>query len=65
MSQKGTGVFLGGRLLQAEVIAYGGISTNAALGVWSSERIRTQPNADATRLERAKQVAQAWYSPSS
>jgi hypothetical protein len=60
---EGTGVFLGGRILQFEVIAYGGIFAKAALGVRSSERIRAQPNADATQLERAKQVALAWDSP--
>ncbi|KAM0861144.1 hypothetical protein ACQ4PT_046077 [Festuca glaucescens] len=42
-----------------EVIAFGGIPESAVLGVGTSERIKAQPNADATQLERAQSHAQA------
>jgi hypothetical protein len=47
-SLPGTGVFLGGRLSQAEVVAFGGVPIG---GIRSSERIRAQPNADSTQLD--------------
>ncbi|KAM0918591.1 hypothetical protein ACQ4PT_008746 [Festuca glaucescens] len=53
---QGTGVYLGGRYSKKEIIAYGGIPEPLAAGVRSSERIRAQPNADATQLERAQHV---------
>jgi hypothetical protein len=56
---RGTGVFLGGRYSREEVIAFGGIPESAVLGVRTSERIKAQPNADATQLERAQSHAQA------
>ena len=52
-------MFLGGRYSRADVIAYGGILEAADLGIRSSDRLRGQPNADATALERAQQLAQA------
>uniref|UniRef100_A0ACD5Y7J2 Uncharacterized protein n=1 Tax=Avena sativa TaxID=4498 RepID=A0ACD5Y7J2_AVESA len=51
--QLGTGVFLGGRYTQEEVVAFGGIPA-AHKDIRSSDRIRAQPNADATQLERAQ-----------
>jgi hypothetical protein len=56
---RGTGVFLGGRYSKKDVIAFGGISEEAVFGVRTSERIKAQPNADVTQLERAQQNAQA------
>ena len=56
---EGTGVFLGGRYSRSEVISFGGMTEEAALGVRSSKRIMAQPNADATQMDRAKQRAQA------
>jgi hypothetical protein len=50
----GTGVFLGGRYSQADVAAFGGVPI---AGIRSSERIRKQPNADSTQLERAQEIA--------
>jgi hypothetical protein len=41
-----------------EVIAYGGIRSQVAKGVRSSGRLRAQPNADATQLEKAMMLAQ-------
>lgn len=58
-STRGTGVFLGGRYSKQKVIDYGGIPEATVLGVRTSERIKAQPNADATQLERAQQNAQA------
>jgi hypothetical protein len=55
----GTGVFLGGRYSEKEVISFGGISEGSQRGVRSSNRIRDQPNANATRMERAQQQASA------
>jgi hypothetical protein len=55
----GTGVFLGGRYSEKEVISFGGISEDSQRGVRSSNRIRDQPNADATQMERAQQQASA------
>jgi hypothetical protein len=54
---QGTGVFLGGRYSGEEVIKYGGISEQVAKSVRSSERIRAQPNADATQMEHAQERA--------
>jgi hypothetical protein len=54
---QGTGVFLGGRYSREEVIKFGGISEQVAKSVRSSERIRAQPNADATQMERAQERA--------
>jgi hypothetical protein len=51
---RGTGAFLGGRYSQAEVLAFGGVP---AAGIRSSERIKKQPNAEATQLERAQGLA--------
>jgi hypothetical protein len=42
----------------ADVIAFGGIPDIAMTGVRSSERIRAQPNADISQLDRAVQIAQ-------
>jgi hypothetical protein len=61
MGQKkfqGTGVFLGGRYLIDDVIKFGGISEKSVVGVRSSDRIRAQPNADVSQLERAQERAQ-------
>jgi hypothetical protein len=55
----GTGVFLGGRYSEKDVISYGGISEKSQLGVRSSNRIRAQPNADSSIMERAQQQASA------
>jgi hypothetical protein len=41
-----------------ELIAFGGIPDCRTSGVRSSGRIRAQPNADATQLERAMMIAQ-------
>ena len=41
-----------------DVIAFGGIKSDDSKGVRSSGRLQTQPNADATQLERAMSVAQ-------
>jgi hypothetical protein len=41
-----------------ELIAFGGISEPAFNGIRSSDRLRAQPNADASQLERAMQLAQ-------
>jgi hypothetical protein len=54
----GTGAFLGGRYSMEDVVAFGGIQPKDA-GVRSSERIRLQPNADASQMERAQILAQA------
>jgi hypothetical protein len=59
VTTRGTGVFLGGRYSQKEVIAYGGISEGGIFGVRTSERVRAQPNADETQLKRAQLIAQA------
>jgi hypothetical protein len=53
----GTGLFFGGRYSKEEVIKFGGISENVAKGMRSSDRIRAQPNADATQIERAQERA--------
>ncbi|KAM0829410.1 hypothetical protein ACQ4PT_066884 [Festuca glaucescens] len=42
-----------------EIIAYGGIPQAGSVGLRSSDRIRAQPNADATQLERAMDLAKA------
>jgi hypothetical protein len=54
----GTGVFLGGRFSQEDIVTFGGISAEAQ-GARSSDRIRAQPNSDLTQLERAQALAQA------
>jgi hypothetical protein len=41
-----------------ELIAFGGISEPAFNGIRSSDRIRAQPNADVSQMERAIQLAQ-------
>jgi hypothetical protein len=41
-----------------DIVAFGGISNTDASGVRSSERIRAQPNSDATQMERAMLMAQ-------
>jgi hypothetical protein len=45
-------------LFSDEVIAYGGIKSQEAKGIRSSGRLRAQPNADATQLEKAMLLAQ-------
>jgi hypothetical protein len=55
----GTGAFLGGVYSVKEVVAFGGIEDASARGIQSSERIRAQPNADLSQLERAQQQASA------
>jgi hypothetical protein len=55
----GTGAFLGGVYSVKEVVAFGGIEDASARGIRSSERIRAQPNADLSQLERAQQQASA------
>jgi hypothetical protein len=39
---------------QAEVAAFGGVNV---AGIRSSERIRSQPNAEASQMERAQKIA--------
>jgi hypothetical protein len=41
-----------------EVISFGGISRCSDMGMRSSDHIRRQPNADATQMERAMDLAQ-------
>lgn len=41
-----------------QVVAFGGISDEASRGLRSSGRLRSQPNADATQLDRAMALAQ-------
>nr|XP_051196422.1 uncharacterized protein LOC127309713 [Lolium perenne] len=45
-------------LFSDEVIAFGGIKSQTAKGIRSSGRLRAQPNADATQLEKAMLLAQ-------
>jgi hypothetical protein len=52
-------VFLGVRYSKEEGIVYGGISKAVGMGLRSSERIRAQPNSDASQLECARLQAQA------
>jgi hypothetical protein len=59
VAHKGTGVFLGGRYSEKEVIDFGGIPDSSAIGMRSSERIKARPNCDATQLEHAKLQAKA------
>ncbi|KAK1613558.1 hypothetical protein QYE76_019075 [Lolium multiflorum] len=47
-----------------EVISFGGISRGSDMGIRSSDRIRAQPNADATQMERAMDLAQRRDDPS-
>jgi hypothetical protein len=47
-----------------EIIAYGGIPEAASKGLRSSGRIRAQPTADCTQMERAMGLAQAKNSTS-
>ncbi|KAM0823548.1 hypothetical protein ACQ4PT_070805 [Festuca glaucescens] len=54
----GTGVFLGGRLSNDEVVDFGGISPPVK-GARSSGRIRLQENADDTQMEQAQKLAKA------
>ena len=44
--------------IRRKVVDFGGIPDGATLGVRTSGRIRAQPNADATQLERATALAQ-------
>jgi hypothetical protein len=53
-SPTGTGVFLGGRYS----LAFGGVPVAGVSEMRSSERIRDQPNATDTQLERAMKIAQ-------
>jgi hypothetical protein len=57
-STHGTGVFLGGRYSQEQLQAFGGIPVEGVSDIRSSERIRAQPNASDTQLERAMKVAE-------
>jgi hypothetical protein len=41
-----------------EVINFGGIQPSSAMGLRSSNRLRAQPNADDTQMERAMMIAQ-------
>jgi hypothetical protein len=41
----------------SEVINFGGIQPSSAMGMRSSDRLRAQPNADATQMERAMMIA--------
>jgi hypothetical protein len=43
---------------KADVIAFGGIAEGVVVGVRSSDRLRAQPFADATQLDRAMMIAQ-------
>jgi hypothetical protein len=54
---EGTGVFLGGRYSNEELISFGGIP-NANASIRSSERIRAQYNADDTQMDRAMHLAE-------
>jgi hypothetical protein len=45
-------------LFSDEVIAFGGVKSQTAKGIRSSGRLRAQPNADATQLEKAMLLAQ-------
>jgi hypothetical protein len=54
----GTGVFLGGRYSNEELISFGGIP-NSNASIRSSERIRAQYNADDTQMEWAMHLAEA------
>jgi hypothetical protein len=51
-------VFLGGRYSQEQLQAFGGIPVDGVSDIRSSERIRAQPNASDTQLERAIKVAE-------
>jgi hypothetical protein len=42
----------------SEVINFGEIQPSSAMGMRSSDRLRAQPNADATQMERAMMIAQ-------
>jgi hypothetical protein len=57
-STHGTGVFLGGRYTQEQFQAFGGIPVEGVSDIRSSERIREQPNASDTQLERAMKIAE-------
>jgi hypothetical protein len=46
-----------------QIIAFGGISEGSILGAQSSGRLRAQPNANATHLERAMLLAQGRDDP--
>jgi hypothetical protein len=48
----------------AEVIAFGGIPDMSRAGIRLSVRIRVQPDADSTQLERAIHITQLRDSPS-
>jgi hypothetical protein len=51
--------FLGGRYSEKEVIDFGGIPDSLAIGARSGERVKAQPNCDATQLEHAQLQAKA------
>jgi hypothetical protein len=55
---EGTGVFLGGRYSNEELISFGGIPNENA-SIRSSERMRAQYNADDTKMDRAMHLAEA------
>jgi hypothetical protein len=42
----------------ADVIAFGGISEEMTSPIRSSQRVKMQPNGDATQMERATQLAE-------
>jgi hypothetical protein len=62
-ARRGTGVFLGGRFSKDELIAFGGIPEPSAANIRSSERLRAQPDHDATQMERAQLRAATKNSP--
>jgi hypothetical protein len=49
---------LSSKASKADVISFGGIAEERVTGLWSSDRLRAQPHADATQMERAVMVAQ-------
>jgi hypothetical protein len=49
---------LSSKASKADVISFGGIAGERVTGLRSSDRLRAQPHADATQMERAMMVAQ-------
>jgi hypothetical protein len=43
---------------KADIIAFGGVAEDTMAGLRSSDRLRAQPFADATQMERAMMIAQ-------
>jgi hypothetical protein len=46
-----------------EVVAFGGINYGSEMGLRSSDRLRAQPNSDATQMERAMMISQKLDEP--